>query len=423
MLKPASKYLHFPPEGVKADSLLWMLTLLFPVLMHFRHGVSTVFGLMLLLSFYMLFRSRPRLNNIAFYMLGALVFFVLISLLSFYNAEDMENSIRRIKKMANLIFLIPIFMAMVSCKRNLVKAFLIGAVIGGFALLGIAIYQAFVLGHPRVGGFYNIIMFGTISVVIALALFAGLLFIKLGKMQLLVISLSLLGALIAVILSGTRGAWLGLFVAVPFTLGLIFLVNDIPRKRVIFVVVASIALASIVGILVGDKILDRWQATTQSIDESKSLTDQRSSIGARLAMWDAAIKIWYRNPIVGTGLGDFHVDFDKMKKSGELAWADMPPEYSGYAHNILFEALAGTGILGLMGLILSTFMLPLVYFFKALKGSVDEYDRYAAAFGLVFVAAFMVFGLTENWLVHKQLVLTYLLLLAITASRFGARTD
>jgi O-antigen ligase len=333
----------------------------------------------------------------------------------------MENSIRRINKMANLFFLIPIFMAMVSCKKNLVKAFLIGATIGGFALLGIAIYQAFVLGHPRVGGFYNVIMFGTISVVIALALFVSLLFTKVGKMQFLVISLSLLGALIATVLSGTRGAWLGLIIAVPFAVGLTFLVNDVPRKRIILVVVKSIVLVSIVGILVGDAILDRWQTTSQSIDVSKPLTDQRSSIGQRLMMWDAAVKIWYRNPIIGTGLGDFHVDFDRMKKSGEVMWAGMDPRASGYAHNTLFEALASTGILGLVGLILSTFILPLVYFFKALKVSVDEYDRYAAAFGMVFITAFLIFGLTENWLVHKQLVITFLLLLAIMASRFGSR--
>lgn len=356
-------------------------------------------------------------------MLAALVVFILISLLSFFNTEDMVNSIRRIKKLANFVFLIPIFMAMVSSRKDLVKAFLIGAAIGGFVLLGIAIYQAYILGHSRAGGFYNVIMFGSIAVVITLALFTSLLYIKSSKMQYSIILLALLGALVATILSGTRGAWLGLVVTVPLALGLTFIVKEIPRKRIMQVIVMSIVLTSIAGILVGDAILDRWQATSQALDASKALTDQTSSIGQRLTMWDAAIKIWYRNPIIGTGLGDFQVDFEKMKESGEIKWADMPFTSSGYAHNTLFEALTSTGILGLIGLILSTFLLPLVYFARALKVSVNEYDRYASVFGLVFVTVFLIFGLTENWLVHKQLVLTFILLLAIMASRFGSETE
>ena len=422
MLKVVSSFVNLPVNGKRSESLLWTLTLLFPVLMHFRHGVSTVFGLMLLLSIYMLFRQRPRLNSIAIYMLAALILFILVSLLSFGNAEDMENSTRRLEKIANFIFLIPIFMAMVSCKENLVKAFLIGVVIGGIVLLGIAIYQTHILGYGRAAGFYNAIMFGSLAVLVSLALVVSLVFSKIDKIQFLMILFSLLCALIATILSGTRGAWLGLVVTVPLAIGLGLVVKEISRKRLMQVVVLSLGVILIAGALSKDELSHRWQATTTAIDESKPLTDQRSSIGQRLIMWDAAIKIWYQNPVIGTGMGDFHVDFEKMKKSGEVKWADMPRVYSAYAHSTLFEALATTGILGLIALILSTFLLPVVYFTRALKASVNEYDRYASVFGLSFVTAFLIFGLTENWLAHKQLVITFLLLLAIMASRFGARS-
>jgi O-antigen ligase len=265
-------------------------------------------------------------------------------------------------------------------------------------------------------------MFGSIAVVITLALLVSLLTVKVGKLQYSVIVLSLSGALAATILSGTRGAWLGLIVAVPLAVGLTFLVKEIPRRRIALVIVMGLGLTLIAGLMVNDVIMDRWQTTIHSIDTSKVLTDQRSSIGQRFMMWDAAIKIWYRNPVIGTGLGDFQGDFEKMKASGEVKWADMPIVSSSYAHSIIFEALATTGILGLIGLILATFLLPMVYFARALKVSVTEYDRYASVFGLVFVTAFLIFGLTENWLVHKQLVMTFSLLLAIMASRFDAET-
>jgi hypothetical protein len=48
---------------------------------------------------------------------------------------------------------------------------------------------------------------------------------------------------------------------------------------------------------------------------------------------------------------------------------------------------------------------------------------YASVFGLASASAFMVFGLTENWLAHKQLVIIFSLLLAIMASRFSGQTE
>ena len=380
-----------------------------------------MFGLMVLLSFYMLIQSRLVIKKYSIYMLAAFIVYLLISLLSFYNAEDMENSIRRIRKLANFVFLIPIFMAMVSCKKDLVKAFLIGATIAGFVLLGIVIYQHNMAGTVRIAGFYNAIMFGSMAVVITLALFVSLFFIKARRFHYGVIFLSLFGALIATVMSGTRGAWLGLIVVAPLAPGLAFMMKELSWKRLRMVFGMSIGLVLIAGLLVADRIADRRQTTSQSIDVSWPLTHQRSTIGQRLMMWDAAIKIWNRNPIIGTGLGDFHVEFEKMKINGEVKWAEMSPDSSSYAHNTLFEALATTGILGLIGLVLSTIILPMLFFIRALRISVNESDRYAAAFGLVVVTVFLVFGLTENWLVHKQLVLTFMVLLAIMASRFGSR--
>ena len=423
MLKAAGKYLHFSSTRERYESLLWILTLLFPAALALKHGVSTIFYLMLLLSIFMLMQTRPQLNHMARYMLTGFVVFILVSLLSFYNAEDIENSIRRIKKLLIFIYFIPIFLAMASTKVNLIKPFVIGACIGGFVLLGISLYQVYASGFTRAVGFYNSIMFGSIAVIMVLALFISLLFVETNRIHRWLISLSLLGALVATIQSETRGAWLGLVIAVLMALGLAFIVKEIPRKRIVLVLISIIVLTSIAGILARDSITDRWEATSQSMDISEALRDDQSSVGLRLIMWDAAIKIWYRNPIIGTGLGDFSIDFEEMTNSGEAGYPDMEIQAFSYAHSTIFEALAGTGILGFMSLILSTFLLPAVFFIKALRLSVNESDHYASVYGSIFVTTFMIFGLTENWLAHKQLVMAFSILLAIMASRFGSEAN
>ena len=356
-------------------------------------------------------------------MLGGFVVLILVSVLSMLNSEDIENGIRRIRKLMNLIFLIPIFIALVSVRLNLIKPFLAGSCIGGFVLLAITAYQEYFLGMARIPGFYNAIMFGSIAVITILALFVSLLLIKSKKIYLGLISLSLLGSMYAGFMAGTRGAWISLIVGVPLGLYLVYRSKEISRKRIFLAMIASILLISIAGILAKDEITSRWDSTVQNIELFQTGINRNTSIGWRLVMWDAAVKVWSRHPIIGTGVGDFQMDYWELINGVEPEFEDVRKIPFTYAHSIIFEALAGTGILGLFGLIMSIFILPTVFFINAYITSENQWDMFASVFGLLFVFAFMIFGLTENWLAHNQLVMTFSLLLAIMASRFSARTE
>ena len=48
------------------------------------------------------------------------------------DADDIENGIRRIRILMSFVLLIPILMAMVSVRTNLIKPFMIGVCIGRF---------------------------------------------------------------------------------------------------------------------------------------------------------------------------------------------------------------------------------------------------------------------------------------------------
>jgi len=67
--------------------------------------------------------------------------------------------------------------------------------------------------------------------------------------------------------------------------------------------------------------------------------------------------------------------------------------------------------------------MPIGLLLKAYETTANKWGRYASVLGVESVLAFMLFGLTENWLAHKQLVMTFSLVLAITTSRFSAKTE
>lgn len=68
---------------------------------------------------------------------------------------------------ALFILLLPLFyhVRMFSMDRNFV---IYGILVGAFACFLIAVYQRFMLGIPRVGGFFKVIAFGGISITLAL---------------------------------------------------------------------------------------------------------------------------------------------------------------------------------------------------------------------------------------------------------------
>jgi len=403
------------------EKLLWFLTLLFPALMTVKHGVSVVFYLMGLVSMYIVIKKRPRLNLLSNYLLAGFLLLFVVSLVSLFNADDMVNGIRRLKKIQHFFPIIPILPAMAMVRKNLVLPYLIGSCIGGLVVLSITVYQIHFLGHTRAIGFYNIIMVGSMAVILALSVFIGLFFVKNNKGFFYLLLLSLASALYAAILSGTRGAWLGFLGGVP--LGIFLMRKAFPKKKFIYASLIAILIFVSAGIIGNDMIIQRWETTLHYMKVRQTEESKTTAIGIRFSLWEAALRMWSRNPVLGTGLGDYEHDLVKMVTNGEIEPPDINNTAIAYAHNIFLESLACTGILGILVMTFATIVMPLLFFFKAIKSSNIDFHLYAAVFGVVFIIAFCIFGLTENWLAHKQLVMTYSLLLAIMGSRFALKTD
>jgi len=403
------------------ENLMWILTLLFPALMTVKHGASVVFYLISAVSIYQVVKKRPKLNLLSKYLLTSLIFLFAVSLVSLLNAEDMVNGIRRLKKIFHFLILISILPAMATVRKDLAFPYLIGSCIGGLVVFSITAYQVHIVGVTRAIGFYNIIMVGSMAVILALSIFIGLFLVKNNKVFFYLLLLSLASALYAAILSGTRGAWLGFLVGVP--LGIFLMRRAFPKKKLIHASLIAILIFVSAGIIGKNMIIQRWETTLHYMKVKKTEESKTTAIGVRFLLWEAALKMWSRSPVLGTGLGDYEHDLVKMVTNGETEPPDINNTAIAYAHNIFLDSLACTGILGLLVMTFATLGMPLLFFSKAIKSSNIDFDLYAAVFGVVFIIAFCIFGLTENWLAHKQLVMTYTLLLAIMGTRFALKTD
>ncbi|MHA2278104.1 MAG: O-antigen ligase family protein [Candidatus Kariarchaeaceae archaeon] len=402
------------------EYLLWILTLLFPALMTVKHGVSIVFYLMGLISIYVLMKKRPILKHISIYLLASFVLLIAVSLVSLLNTEDIENGMNRLKWILHFSGLLPMFMALATVKKNLLLPYLIGSCIGSFVILGITIHQVQIHDFARATGYYNSIMFGSMAVILALSCFIGLFSINSNKIFFFLLLLSFGGAFYATIFSEARGAWIGFLGGV--SLGIFLLRQTIPKKKIYQIIVPCLIICISVGIAGKSVIRKRaQQATLAYIKSLNTEKEKLGGIGERLFLWNSAIKIWAQNPILGSGIGDFQHEFLELVHKGEIDSPALSLIDPVYAHSEIFGKLADTGVIGLLILIAATLVLPVIFFCMSIRSHAIGLDLHTSVFGVVSVVVFFIFGLTENWLAHKQLVMTYTLLLAIMGSSFALK--
>jgi len=143
-------------------------------------------------------------------------------------------------------------------------------------------------------------------------------------------------AVLAIVLSGTRSALLGLVVG-----GVVFLILGRARVRarpVLFGFASAAALALFFFLPAGLKLRARvhW-----------SLEDARG--GARLLLWKDALRMAAERPLVGFGPETFASEFPRYE-SVDLARA-FPDFYHESPHNMFLDALASEGVAGLLVLL------------------------------------------------------------------------
>lgn len=149
---------------------------------------------------------------------------------------------------------------------------------------------------------------------------------------------------VGVIISWSRGAWLG------FGVSMMLMLISLPRQRRISVAMLALIGFGAVIVLTTDllpmSITSRITSATEELFNVQDvrgvdITAQNYAVVERLAHWQAALNMASAHPWLGVGFGNYEIAYDQYRI---LNWR----EPLGHAHNYYLNVLAETGIIGLL---------------------------------------------------------------------------
>lgn len=337
--------------------------------------------------------------------LAVIVLFLVLSAVSLVNASDILSGLKRLEKLAFLLFFYPLYLAIQRLKINLLPPLYYGLLVAGPVLIIVAWYYVYQLNYTRVTGSYSSILFGNSAMLVAVLVLAGYLGGMCKNVSRFFIYFSFFCAIGAAIASGTRGAWMALPVLSFFWVIIFF--RDLSVRKVISIVL--LLLSILIVFYFNDNAKIRTKQVFSDFQSYSVGGGENTSVGARLYLWDQAISIWQENPMIGTGLGDFRHDIRHRIETKQTA---LLVSYK-HAHNIFFDALATTGILGLLGLTVAVFVVPAWLFFRVRYSGGNKKITCQALCGFTLLISFATFGLTEGWMIRSSMVSVFSFFLTI----------
>jgi O-antigen ligase len=127
-------------------------------------------------------------------------------------------------------------------------------------------------------------------------------------------------------------------------------------------------------------------------------------------MWDIAINVWQENPLLGTGPGDFDDEIQTLQKRGE--YVGMAVHNS--VHNIYIQALVGSGIVGLIAMLLAVIVMPTIVLLN--RHVTDREGRLA---GIITIVSFAIYGFSESWTLRLSAISIFLVFLVVIVSHLS----
>ena len=203
---------------------------------------------------------------------------------------------------------------------------------------------------------------------------------------------ALLVCLLAVMMSQTRGVWLGLFIAFAVLFGVksIALVSRKGRhgRRLLLAFSAVfVVLIGTVFVVHGDRIsarlIEERAVLTQAAEHGVSDALAESSIGARLVVWRYGWDWFVERPWLGWGGNGRRLIFDQETLPDGL------PEGIGHLHSTYMDAAVNFGIAGVL-LWLAIILWQARQLWGGWRGHDLSFDM------LAFYLSFVVFWLTVN---------------------------
>jgi len=382
-------YKPFIAYPTVTERLVYLLIFLFPIAgMSVRHWISNIFNALVLIGLFSLRKQRePLLEQEKIFLWICAAFFSMFIISAVGNGWG-EIQTRSLGTETRFLLVIPLYL-LVRRYPDCAQWLLRGSILGGLTLFAQAYIDVMVDGRPTAWGIYSKNIIGPFAVLTA---FWCLYYFWLNKSRIhwstsILILSSVLAALAAAGLSGSRGGYVGFLVTG------VFCILFFSRPRWMF---ASLVGISITGFLfyqnmdiVKSGVDVAITETQQYLKAENHVIDPSSttSTGVRLEMIRTSILFVAESPIIGIGPGNYP---DEARKFIEQGKAHAIIEGYQYPHNVFIEVMSSKGLLGLITVLL-LFYYPAYIFIKGYKKC-----KPTAVIGLIHIVAISAFSLTDH---------------------------
>ena len=190
---------------------------------------------------------------------------------------------------------------------------------------------------------------------------------------------------VGMFLSLSRGAWLGLFVAVA-----VYAIICANKKVILSLIVTGVILTGVVMVVpnLRYRVLLPFQGEKSTV--------------ARFSLWDTAGKMIKDNPILGKGVNGFSDNWETYNTDPGL-------EHYNFPHNILLNFWVDLGLLGVVSMMT-------IFLVSAWRGLIRwrEGRTNTAALGVIlFLVAIVAHGLIDIPYLKNDLALVFWIILAL----------
>jgi O-antigen ligase len=291
----------------------------------------------------------------------------------------------------------------------------IGAIFAGLH----GAWQIFSTNELRAAGHTNPIQFGNISLLLGILCLAGLGWAASQRRSVywyVLMSCGICMGLLGSLLSGSRGSWISLLVALPVAY---FGHGGLLNKRHMAVCVAFVLLLfGVLKALPESPVETRIKLAVTEMQEYSHSGTSTTSVGARLEMWRAGLLLIQERPLLGWGKAGYLQEQANLVQAGKIR---LVPGEHNHLHNEYLDALVKRGLLGLAAL-LALYLVPLVLFARRVRGDNRAARPYAVA-GVLLIVSYMTFGLTQSFLTHNNGVMMLVFMLVTLWSLLRSSDD
>lgn len=359
--------------------------------------------------------SSPVATPPSYHVLSVILSLIFMNGIAIWLYHD--NAVRQLDLLSRYVLMIPLLYAL--SRTQLQSSWIISSfAIGSLSSLWL-VYQQ--LGGEaydgRVYGYTGAIQFGNIALLLGLFCLSGL--ISQWRAQALD-RLSILYAcgaaagFFASLASGSRGGW----IAAPLAL-VVIIVGYTPRRYALRCIITCTIIAGVSGILLSQStfIQQRYDLAAQDIAQYEA-GNTNTSIGARLAIWQANWQLIKQSPLLGWSQAGHAQALEQTVRDNQSSNVVLNLANS---HNNYIESWVYLGISGLI-LLLSLLIYCFFQFIKHIRHE-NPISQQAAINGSILILVYFIANFTQNMMERNNTLLFFLITLATFWSLLKNKDD